>query len=115
MARAGVTATGPGIAYYEDSPDGTIVVHACLPVAVRPGEECDFAVLDLPGIASAATIVHRGPMDAVVASEQLLARWIEARGHRSAAYARELYLDCPSGSPERWVTELQVPIEPATA
>jgi effector-binding domain-containing protein len=54
-------------------------------------------------------------MDAVVASEQLLARWIEAHGHRSVAYARELYLDCPSGSPERWVTELQVPIEPATA
>ncbi|MFB9834324.1 MerR family transcriptional regulator [Actinoallomurus acaciae] len=114
LTRAGVTVTGPGIAYYEDSPDGAIIVHACLPVAVPPGEAHDFAVVDLPGIASAATIVHRGSMDEIVTTGQILARWIDAHGHRAVAYARELYLDCPSGSPERWVTELQTPIEPVT-
>ncbi|GLY90060.1 MerR family transcriptional regulator [Actinoallomurus iriomotensis] len=111
LARAGVTPAGPGIAHYEDSPDGAIVVHACLPVAVEPDEAYDFTVVDLPGVASAATVVHHGPMEEVVATEQALARWIDAHGHRAVAYARELYLECPPGSPGRWVTELQAPIE----
>jgi DNA-binding transcriptional MerR regulator len=110
LARAGVAATGPGIAYYEDSPEGTVTVHACLPVAVAPREDYEFAVVDLPAIESAATIVHRGSMDGVVATAQLLARWIDAGGHRAVGYARELYLDCPADAPDRWVTELQTPI-----
>jgi DNA-binding transcriptional MerR regulator len=111
LAQAGVTVTGPGIAYYEDSPEGTIVVHACLPVAVAPSEEYDFAVVDLPAIESAATIVHRGSMDEVVATDQVLARWLDTHGHRATGYARELYLDCPPGALDKWVTELQSPIE----
>ncbi|HEX5569146.1 MAG TPA: MerR family transcriptional regulator [Streptomyces sp.] len=114
LDSAGVTPVGPGIAYYEDSPDGdgTIVVHAGVPVAVEPRESQDFAIVDLPGIERAATIVHRGPMDTVVPTAQALARWIGTSGHRSAGYARELYLECPE-DPGRWVTELQEPITPA--
>jgi len=111
LAAAGVTVTGPGIAYYEDTPEGTITVHACLPVAVAPKEDYDFAVVDLPAIASAATIVHHGPMDEAVTTDQILARWLDAHGHRATGYARELYLDCPPGAPDKWVTELQTPIE----
>jgi hypothetical protein len=95
---------------------GTVVVHACLPVAA-PGEEHEerhgLALVDLPAIETAATIVHRGSMDDVVATEQVLARRIEDNDHRATGYARELYLDCPRGEPGRWVTELQTPIEPA--
>jgi DNA-binding transcriptional MerR regulator len=111
LARAGVTPTGPGIAYYEDSADGTVVVHACLPVAADPEEHHDFALVDLPAIETAATIVHRGSMDGVVATGQVLARWIEDSDHRATGYARELYLECPPDEPDRWVTELQTPIE----
>ncbi|HEY0540081.1 MAG TPA: MerR family transcriptional regulator [Actinoallomurus sp.] len=111
LAEAGVAVTGPGIAYYEDSPDGTIIVHACLPVAARPREEYGFAVVDLPAIESAATLVHHGSMDGVVTTEQTLARWLETNGHRATGYARELYLNCPDGVPDKWVTELQTPIE----
>ncbi|GAB2846066.1 MerR family transcriptional regulator [Actinoallomurus bryophytorum] len=111
LAQAGVTVTGPGIAYYEDSPEGTITVHASLPVAVAPKEEYEFAVVDLPAVASAATIVHHGSMDEVVATEQILARWLDTHGHRATGHARELYLDCPQDAPGKWVTELQAPVE----
>ena len=57
----------------------------------------------------AATIVHRGSMDAVVPTAQTLARWIDADGHRSAGYAREINLECPADR-EKWVTELQEPL-----
>ncbi|WP_331767412.1 MerR family transcriptional regulator [Embleya sp. NBC_00896] len=111
LAAAGVAATGPGIAYYEDSPEGddAIIVHACVPVAAGARGGHDFAIVDLPGIDSAATLVHRGPMDAVLAGVQALARWIDANGYRSVGYARELYLECPD-DPEQWVTELQEPV-----
>ncbi|GAB2586642.1 MerR family transcriptional regulator [Streptomyces capparidis] len=113
LERAGVTPAGPGIATYEDAPEGNggVVVHAGVTVAVEPGEGLGFAVVDLPPVEAAATAVHRGPMDRVLATEQLLARWIEAAGHRPAGYAREVYLECPPDR-ELWVTELQQPLDP---
>lgn len=113
LKEAGVTPAGPGIAYYEDAPDGDgIVVHAgcVLLPGTRPGE--DFEIAELPAVEQAATIVHRGSMDTVMPTEQNLARWIDAGGHRSAGYAREVYLECPPDK-EKWVTELQVPLAPA--
>ena len=40
---------------------------------------------------------------------QTLARWIDANGHRSAGYNRELYIECAENR-DAWVTELQEPI-----
>ncbi|WP_432093938.1 MerR family transcriptional regulator [Streptomyces sp. bgisy100] len=114
LAAAGVTPAGPGIAYYEDSPDGegTIVVHAGLTVTGDPGDGHGFAVVDLPAIDSAATTVHRGSLQGVMPTAQTLARWIDTNGYRSAGYARELYLECPEDV-DAWVTELQEPVTPA--
>lgn len=122
LGRAGLTPTGPAIAYYDDSPEGdSVIVHAALPVDAdldadndldhgRARElEVEVAILDLPEIEQAATIVHRGPMDDVMSTIQLLARWIDAHGYRSAGYNRELYLECDAdGLPS--VTELHEPI-----
>jgi DNA-binding transcriptional MerR regulator len=110
LDRAELTPTGPDIAYYEDSPDGDrIIVHATIPVDADPGEERDFAIVDLPEIERAATILHRGAMDDVMSTIQTLARWIDANGYRLAGYNRELYIEI---HPDRdaWVTELQEPI-----
>src|SRR6185437_3000393 len=49
----------------------------------------------LPEIEQAATIVHHGSMDNVLATIQVLARWIDENGYRSAGYPRDLYLECP--------------------
>jgi DNA-binding transcriptional MerR regulator len=114
LDRAGLTPVGPAVAYYEDSPDGDgILVHAALPVNAEArtlaSTEHDFAIVDLPEIERAATIMHRGSMDNVMPTIQTLARWMDAHGHRSAGYNRELYIDCPE-DPDAWVTELQEPL-----
>lgn len=111
LAAAGIRQTGPGIAYY--SPQGSgeaVLVHATAQVAVEPADGYDFAVVDVPAIATAATIIHRGPMDDVDQSMQILARWIEDNGYQTDGYAREVYLDyCPDNTAEG-VTELQLAI-----
>jgi len=112
LGRAGLIPAGPAIAFYEDAPDGDgILVHATLPVNTDPGSDRGFQIIDLPEIGQAATIVHRGSMDNVVATYQALARWIDDNGYRSAGYGRELYLECPDDQ-DKWVTELQEPITP---
>jgi effector-binding domain-containing protein len=110
LDRAGLSPNGPDIAYYEDSPDGDgVLVHAAIPVDADPGEDHDFAIVDLPEIEQAATIVHRGAMENVMRTIQTLARWIDVNGYHSVGYNRELYIEI---GPDRdaWVTELQEPI-----
>jgi DNA-binding transcriptional MerR regulator len=110
LDRAGLTPAGPAIAYYEDSPDGDgVLVHASLPVNADPRDGHGFAIVDLPEIEQAATIVHRGSMDNVMPTIQTLARWIDANGYRSAGYNRELYIECGEDR-DTWVTELQEPM-----
>jgi DNA-binding transcriptional MerR regulator len=110
LDRAGLTPVGPAIAYYEDSPDGDgVLVHASLPVNADPRDGHGFAIVDLPEIEQAATIVHRGSMDNVMPTIQTLARWIDANGYRSAGYNRELYIECGEDR-DTWVTELQEPM-----
>ncbi|MFK0289180.1 MerR family transcriptional regulator [Streptomyces sp. NPDC090442] len=132
LAAAGVSAAGPGLAYYEDAPEGAgdaVVVHAGCQVtreelarAARErgddpgavGSAADrtgrgFDVVTLPGLDLAATVVHRGPMSRIMPTAQHLARWIDGNGYRSAGYARELYLECPEDQ-EGWVTEIQEPV-----
>ena len=108
LASADIPAAGHGLAYYEDTPQGGILVHAAVPVtaaAVR-----DVTIVDLPEVESAAAIIHHGSMDDVLPTGQALARWIDANGYRSAGYSREVTLNwCPD--PEQWVTELQQPID----
>ncbi|MFI7607808.1 MerR family transcriptional regulator [Micromonospora sp. NPDC049366] len=113
LAAAGVPPTGPGIAWYEPATgaaDEAVVVHAGVTVAVDPSTARDFAVVDLPAVRTAATIIHHGPMDDVEESMQVLARWIEENGYRTDGFAREVYLDyCPE-EPEKGITELQLAV-----
>ena len=113
LSQAGLTPAGPATSYYEDAPDGDgVIVHAALPVNADPGSARGFEITDLPEITQAATILHRGPMDNVMATIQTLARWIDENGYRSSGHVRELTLECPD-DPDKWVTELQEPITPA--
>ncbi|MHC5263273.1 MerR family transcriptional regulator [Streptomyces sp. UC4497] len=109
LEAAGIRPTGPGIARYEDAPGGGILVHAGVEVSAEPREDDGLRILDVPSVERAATIVHRGSMDAVLPTVQTLARWIDAHGHRSAGYPREITLECPEDR-EDWVTELQEPL-----
>lgn len=89
LAMAQTSPTGPGLAG-----DGeTVVVHAAIEVAVSPDWTRDFAVVDLPAVPAAATVIHRGPMDEVAGTLQLLAQWIEENGWPADGYHRELYVE----------------------
>jgi effector-binding domain-containing protein len=43
-----------------------------------------------------------------------MAQWIDDNGYRTVGqgYAREVYLDCPPGDFDNWVTEMQVAVTP---
>lgn len=116
MTEAGLAPDGPAMAYYDAIPESnseTVTVHAAYPVKDEPDQAWDFTIADLPGAGPAATLIHHGPMSQVGTSFEALARWIDAHGYTSAGYMREVYLDCPGDAPDRWVTELQMPIEKA--
>ncbi|MFJ1695048.1 MerR family transcriptional regulator [Streptomyces sp. NPDC088252] len=112
LDTVGVGPSGPGIAYYENAPEGggAIVVHAGVTVSapVGPLGDTGITVVELPPF-EAASIVHRGSMDGVLPTAQTLARWIDANGYRSTGYAREISLECPDDR-DKWVTELQEPV-----
>jgi DNA-binding transcriptional MerR regulator len=110
LDAAGIVPTGPGVAHYEDAPEGggRILVHAAVQVAA-PLQQGEVQVRDLPALEQAATIVHRGSMDTVLHTGQTLARWIDANGYRSGGYPREVNLECPEDRAD-WVTELQLPV-----
>jgi len=117
MERHGVAMTGAPIAYYLPAPAGpgdeTITVHAAFPIAAdaEPGD-AGFAVVDLPPVEQAATARHEGPMSEAFRTGQKIATWIDDNGYRTVApgFAREVYLDCPPGEFDKWVTEMQVPV-----
>lgn len=107
-----VRAVTADIAWYTDDPGGGVLVHAGVPVAVAPDPAYPFEVVDLPPVATAATLVHHGAMAESDPSFQALGRWIGDHGYRPTGY-RELYLSCPGPDQSDWVTELQEPVVPA--
>jgi DNA-binding transcriptional MerR regulator len=111
LCQSGIAVTGPGLAYYEDANGdaGAVTVHAALPVGAESGLSHDFDVVELAEIPAAATLVHRGSMEQVLASIQALARWIDAGGYRSLGYARELTL-AAGDDRDGWITELAEPV-----
>jgi effector-binding domain-containing protein len=125
LGAAGIKpAGGPAIVYYEDpaEPSDAITVHAAIPVTAGPQHGYDFAIVDLPAIRPAATILHRDTMADVTRSLWILAGWLEDNGYRPVGYHREVYLEhgpdtaCPDpASPDEagpgvTVAELQVTV-----
>jgi DNA-binding transcriptional MerR regulator/effector-binding domain-containing protein len=113
LEAANVALTGAPIAYYEPDPGESgeaVTVHAGIPITGGPYPHLDVPMVDLPAIPSAASIVHHGPMDGVMRSLQILARWIEDNGYRPVGYHREVYLDYHPDKAEQGVTELQVAV-----
>jgi DNA-binding transcriptional MerR regulator len=115
LGAAGIQPAGAPIAYYEADPGGAadgqaVMVHAAVEVApdTRAGDTLD--VRDLAGIGSAATIVHRGPMDEAFRSMEILARWIDDNGYQPIGYAREVCLHFDADNPANWVHEFQLEV-----
>jgi DNA-binding transcriptional MerR regulator/effector-binding domain-containing protein len=119
MERHGVAITGAPIAYYTPEPTGprdeTVRCHAAFPIgSARVGGDAGFEVVELPGIEQAATALHQGSMSEAFRTGQKLADWVDENGYAvvEPGMAREVYLDCPPGEFDKWVTEMQVPVRP---
>ena len=111
LAAGRLAPTGRLITYYEQRPDedDQVVIHAAVPISGAPSDGHGLAIVDLPAVERAATIVHHGNMDGVLSSVDALARWIDHNGYRAVGYPRELYLEVPEDE-SKWITELQQPI-----
>ncbi|WP_422740234.1 MerR family transcriptional regulator [Micromonospora sp. WMMD729] len=109
---AGITPSGPAIAWYEPADDEgeAVMVHAGVSVGGGVAAVPGVTVRDLPAVGTAATILHHGSMDDADRSVQALARWIEDNGYRPEGFAREVYLEYCQDSPEQGVTELQLAV-----
>ena len=112
LDAAGVEIAGPSIAYYDDTADGGIGVHAGFPIDESVTQVPGLEVVDLPEVGLAATAVHHGDMSSVdVDTVDAILDWVHANGFRTTGYSRENYLDC-SGELAQWQTEIQFPIAP---
>jgi DNA-binding transcriptional MerR regulator/predicted transcriptional regulator YdeE len=110
LGATGVMPSGPPVAYYVQAEGDAVTVHAAVTVERQTEPAPDFAVLDLPELPAAATIVHRGSMDEADTSMQILARWIDDHGYRSIGYAREVCLEFDPDNPANWVHEFQIQV-----
>jgi DNA-binding transcriptional MerR regulator len=119
LERHGIAITSAPIAYYVPAPTGpgdeTITAHAAFPIGdaeVHPG--AGFDVVVLPAVEHVAAAVHLGPMSEAFRTGQKIATWIDDNDYHTVppGFAVEVYLDCPQGAQDRWVTEMQIPVEP---
>jgi DNA-binding transcriptional MerR regulator/effector-binding domain-containing protein len=109
LAAAGVNPVGPSIAYYTPAPEESedaLCVHVTFPVAAESVPGLDR--IDIPA-AQVASVIHRGPMDGVDDSYQLLHAWARDNGYTAAGSAREIYLEVHEDTTD-WVTEIQLDI-----
>jgi DNA-binding transcriptional MerR regulator len=111
LGAAGVEIAGMSIAYYDDTADGGIGVHAGFPIDESVIEVPGLDVVDLPEVELAATAIHHGDMATVdVDTVAPIFDWIRDHGFRTTGYSREHYLayhdDVSQGR-----TEMQFPIE----
>lgn len=115
LAASGVTPTGPGLAYYEEQPDGSVIIHAAAQVGADvSSKQGSYQVVVVPAVENAATLVHQGLMDNVMPAVQGLARWVDDNGWVSEGDSREYYLDYGmSEDSSSWITELQEPVRRA--
>ncbi|MGY5885488.1 MerR family transcriptional regulator [Modestobacter lacusdianchii] len=86
--------------------------------AVAGGAVPGLEVVELPA-ARVASVVHRGPMDAVRLGWQTLARWAEAQGRSGTAIVdaaqRTVFLHAAGDDQAEWVVELQLELDPDRA
>ncbi|MGE5141429.1 MAG: MerR family transcriptional regulator [Rudaea sp.] len=127
LARHGLSPVGPCLTVYYDSEfrERDVDVEVCEPLAGSAPDQDPVQIHSLPGLRTAACILHHGGFEQVGATYDTLLRWIEANGYRPAGPNREVYLraklEQPSSVPypeqylterdEDRITEIQFPVE----
>jgi effector-binding domain-containing protein len=106
------TETPPaGITIYHSMETDQVELEVALGIANGLKENERVKVADLPSIPQAATVVHKGAFSGLPQAYHAMFQWLEVNGYSIAGPSREvnLYYD-PNGDPNRYVTEIQVPV-----
>lgn len=118
LDHAGI-ATGPlapvtAIYYDAEYLDQGADVEVAVPLARRMREHDRVLVHKLPGIETAACVVHHGSHRQLSSAYQSLVTWAQVNGYQTGSQSRTVYLQGWDGhdAPEHCVTELQLPVVP---
>jgi DNA-binding transcriptional MerR regulator len=114
LVTSGHPPAGPAVAHYESAPETSedaLRVCACFPVDSVSGHPDAVNGLDVVDVAPGefASLIHRGAMDTVDETYQLLRRWVTEQGWTLDGRGREVYLEM-GDDPADWVTEVLVGI-----
>ncbi len=118
LDRAGIAASplAPVTAIYYDAEylDQGADVEVAVPLARPLRGDGRVAVHKLPGIETAASVVHHGCHSQLPSAHQALIAWSQVNGYRIGSQSRTVYLQGWEADepPEHCVTELQLPIVP---
>jgi len=112
LETAGRPLIEPGIFWYEAADDDAAVVHVSYVAEPEPVAGDGYDVVELPELAIAATLQHRGDMSGIGESWSRLMEQVVADGYRVVGACREVYLEADGHEPgPDWLTELQAPVE----
>lgn len=105
---------GYGIALYYDTGENaeSIPVEALIPLSspIPAGEA--VRVYQLPGMETAACVIHYGSFASIGKAYQAIIAWIRLNGYQVSGPIRELYLRYQRGGDQsQYVTEIQFPVE----
>lgn len=112
LEAAGRPLIEPGIFWYEAADDESAIVNVSYVAEPEPVAGDGYDVVELPELATAATLQHRGDMSGIGESWSRLMEQIVADGYRVIDPCREVYLEADGHEPgPDWLTELQAPVE----
>jgi DNA-binding transcriptional MerR regulator len=116
LDRRRAVATRPGFTlfYPDDSGEGWLDVEAAIPLERPLPTTGRVGVRTLPAAERMACARHRGGYQTMYRAYEALGHWVEANGYRSLSPWRELYLrdGRTAVSPDAYVTEISIPIQP---
>lgn len=77
----------------------------------KDSESVQFKVL--PEVTEMACLIHQGPYERLRTAYNAMTQWIEENGYRIVGPNRECYLKGSWDEPdlEKWITEIQIPVE----
>jgi predicted transcriptional regulator YdeE len=109
----------PCLAIYYDAEylDRDADVEVAVPIEHRLRGNTRVTVHELSGSATMASVVHQGSYDRISDAYRALMAWTQANGYRAGGPNREVYLQGAESGPDpsRFITELQLPVQPVAA
>ncbi|MCR0206020.1 MerR family transcriptional regulator [[Clostridium] innocuum] len=116
MEKAGCVCREPEYCftmYYDDEyREQDVDAEICEAVTERKEDRGDLKFRDLPSVALAACVMHKGPYRTLPRAYQAIVSFIEDSGYEIIGHQRESYIDgiWNKDSEDEWLTEIQFPV-----